>query len=174
MTAELEGRSFPPWIARQRIEIRLCSPDASLLNFKKGRARAGSLREVVCASPMFQHIKLAADLQNDVGSRGKASYNVYRLLGAASAESERKEGSPTPSFKPRFSGKYPPAEPEALRLLAPQRGLFATVESKSNRNSKNDPVQADRATQTEMQGHTPVTVKLRLPPRQSRGTSLFG
>ena len=23
--------------------------------------------------------------------------------------------------------KYPPAEPEALRLLAPQRGLFATV-----------------------------------------------
>jgi hypothetical protein len=34
--------------------------------------------------------------------------------------------------------KYPPAEPEALRLLAPQRGLFATVESKSNRNSKSD------------------------------------
>ena len=33
--------------------------------------------------------------------------------------------------------KYPPAEPEALRLLAPQRGLFATVESKSKNNSKN-------------------------------------
>ena len=33
--------------------------------------------------------------------------------------------------------KYPPAEPEALRSLAPQRGLFATVESKSKNNSKN-------------------------------------
>src|ERR1035438_1110602 len=32
--------------------------------------------------------------------------------------------------------KYPPAEPEALRSLAPQRGLFATVESKSKNNSK--------------------------------------
>jgi hypothetical protein len=32
--------------------------------------------------------------------------------------------------------KYPPAEPEALRLLAPQRGLFATVESKSKNKSK--------------------------------------
>jgi hypothetical protein len=27
--------------------------------------------------------------------------------------------------------KYPPAEPVALRLLAPQRGLFATVRSKN-------------------------------------------
>jgi hypothetical protein len=27
--------------------------------------------------------------------------------------------------------KYPPAEPEALRLLAPQRGLIATEESKA-------------------------------------------
>src|ERR1035438_5408721 len=35
------------------------------------------------------------------------------------------------------SSKYPPAEPEALRLLAPRRGLFATVESKSKNNSKN-------------------------------------
>jgi hypothetical protein len=34
------------------------------------------------------------------------------------------------------SCKYPPAEPEALRLLAPQRGLFATVESKSKNKSK--------------------------------------
>jgi hypothetical protein len=34
--------------------------------------------------------------------------------------------------------KYPPVEPEALRLLAPQRGLFATGESKINRNSKCD------------------------------------
>jgi hypothetical protein len=36
-----------------------------------------------------------------------------------------------------FVSKYPPAKPEALRLLAPQRGLFATVESKSKCNSKN-------------------------------------
>src|ERR1035437_4163494 len=28
-----------------------------------------------------------------------------------------------------ISSKYPPAEPEALRLLAPQRGLIATGES---------------------------------------------
>jgi hypothetical protein len=33
--------------------------------------------------------------------------------------------------------KYPPAEPVALRLLAPQRGLFATVRSKSKNKSKN-------------------------------------
>jgi hypothetical protein len=32
--------------------------------------------------------------------------------------------------------KYPPAEPVALRLLAPQRGLFATVRSKSKNKSK--------------------------------------
>ena len=43
----------------------------------------------------------------------------------------------TAAYRVQYS-KYPPAEPEALRLLAPQRGLFATVESKSNRNSKND------------------------------------
>ena len=30
-------------------------------------------------------------------------------------------------------------------MLAPQRGLIATVESKSNRNSKNEAVRADRA-----------------------------
>src|ERR1035438_2025356 len=36
----------------------------------------------------------------------------------------------------KASCKYPPAEPEALRSLAPQRGLFATVESKSKNNSK--------------------------------------
>ena len=36
-----------------------------------------------------------------------------------------------------WNSKYPPAGPEALRLLAPRRGLFATVESKSKNNSKN-------------------------------------
>jgi len=29
--------------------------------------------------------------------------------------------------------KYPPAEPEALRLLAPQRGLIATAKAKQRR-----------------------------------------
>ena len=46
--------------------------------------------------------------------------------------------------------KYPPAEPEALRLLAPQRGLFATVESKGNRNSKSHVIQMARAMLTVM------------------------
>jgi hypothetical protein len=32
--------------------------------------------------------------------------------------------------------KYPPAEPVALRLLASQRGLTATVRSKSKNKSK--------------------------------------
>jgi ubiquinone/menaquinone biosynthesis C-methylase UbiE len=48
-----------------------------------------------------------------------------------------------------FRSKYPPAEPEALRLLAPQRGLFATVESKSNRNSKSHVMRAAQAMRTE-------------------------
>src|SRR5271157_5427147 len=34
----------------------------------------------------------------------------------------------TPSHSLLLSSKYPPAEPEALRLLAPQRGLIATAE----------------------------------------------
>jgi len=39
-------------------------------------------------------------------------------------------------IRPLASGnKYPPAEPEVLRLLAPQRGLIATGESQ-----KQDPV----------------------------------
>jgi hypothetical protein len=33
-------------------------------------------------------------------------------------------------------GKYPQAEPEALRLLAPQRGLTATGESKARTKAK--------------------------------------
>jgi hypothetical protein len=40
------------------------------------------------------------------------------------------------SVKPRSTSKCPPAEPVALRLLAPQRGLFATVRSKSKNKSK--------------------------------------
>jgi hypothetical protein len=32
------------------------------------------------------------------------------------------------------NSKYPPAEPEALRLLAPQRGLIATGEKQKQRD----------------------------------------
>ncbi len=39
-------------------------------------------------------------------------------------------------YSPCYISKYPPAEPVALRLLAPQRGLFATVRSKSKNKSK--------------------------------------
>jgi hypothetical protein len=40
------------------------------------------------------------------------------------------------AFVPGGSSKYPPAEPVALRLLAPQMGLIATGESKSKNKSK--------------------------------------
>ena len=70
--------------------------------------------------------------------------------------------------------KYPPAEPEALRLLAPQRGLIATGESKSKNKSKDLTVQASFAQPRQNEGeHTPGTVKLLLPPRQSRGISFL-
>ena len=74
--------------------------------------------------------------------------------------------------------KYPPAEPEALRLLAPQRGLIAIVERQIM------PIQYLCGTSRFRQRaslpfggslfqtvHTPGTVKLLLPPRQSRGNS---
>src|ERR1035437_934491 len=68
--------------------------------------------------------------------------------------------------------KYPPAKPEALRLLAPQRGLIATGESKSKNKSKGLTVQTLLAQSRQNEGeHTPGTVKLLLPPRQSRGIS---
>jgi hypothetical protein len=70
-------------------------------------------------------------------------------------------------------GKDPPAEPEALRLLAPQRGLIATGESKSKNKSKGLAVQTSLTQPWQNEGeHTPGTVKLLLPPRQSRGISL--
>jgi hypothetical protein len=40
------------------------------------------------------------------------------------------------SRSPVWMCKYPPAEPVALRLLAPRRGLTATVRSKSKNKSK--------------------------------------
>ena len=72
-----------------------------------------------------------------------------------------------------FRSKYPPAEPEALRLLAPRRGLTATGESKSKNKSKNLAMPSSRPHLKQIEGeHIPVTVKLLLPPRQSRGNSL--
>lgn len=58
---------------------------------------------------------------------------LYRLLGPLASYFSRRRCNHTTSQ----GSKYPTAEPEALRLLAPQRGLFATVESKSKNNSKN-------------------------------------
>jgi hypothetical protein len=46
--------------------------------------------------------------------------------------------------------KYRPAAPVALRLLAPQRGLFATVESKSKCNSKSHVMRTARVMLTKM------------------------
>ena len=62
----------------------------------------------------------------------------------------------------------PPAEPEALRLLAPQRGLIAT-----GQNQYRYLVSAERPNGNlrSRVKHTPGTVKLLLPPRQSRGIS---
>ncbi len=68
--------------------------------------------------------------------------------------------------------KYPPAEPVALRLLAPQRGLFATVRSKSKSKSLMRLSSLPHHRQFEGE-HTPGILKVLLPPRQSRGISLL-
>src|ERR1035437_8241111 len=82
---------------------------------------------------------------------------------------------PFPSSWRKCGCKYPPAKPEALRLLAPQRGLIATGESKSKNKSKGLTVQTLLAQSRQNEGeHTPGTVKLLLPPRQSRGISQIG
>src|ERR1019366_10297106 len=67
-----------------------------------------------------------------------------------------------------LGNKYPPAEPEVLRLLAPQRGLIATGQSQ-----KQDLV-SYRPARVFVIGvkRTPGFVELLLPPRQSRGISL--
>jgi len=70
--------------------------------------------------------------------------------------------------------KYPPAEPVALRLLAPQRGLFATVRSKSKNKSKSIVLLSSLPQHRQFEGeHTPGILKVLLPPRQSRGISLL-
>src|ERR1039458_2696527 len=67
-----------------------------------------------------------------------------------------------------IGNKYPPAEPEVLRLLAPQRGLIATGQSQ-----KQDLV-SYRPARVFVIGvkRTPGFVELLLPPRQSRRISL--
>ena len=70
--------------------------------------------------------------------------------------------------------KYPPAKPVALRLLAPQRGLFATVRSKSKNKSKSLALLTSLPQHRQIEGeHTPGILKVLLPPRQSRGISLL-
>jgi hypothetical protein len=65
-------------------------------------------------------------------------------------------------------------KPEALRLLAPQRGLIATGESKSKNKSESFAMLSALQQYRQLEGgHTPVNVKLLLPPRQSRGISLL-
>ncbi len=64
---------------------------------------------------------------------------------------------------------YPPAEPEALRLLAPQRGLIAT-ESKSKPKAPHRNTDTPWSVASNLGGKdTAGFVKLLLPPRQSRG-----
>jgi hypothetical protein len=73
---------------------------------------------------------------------------------------------------PSVASKYPPAEPVALRLLAPQRGLFATVRSKSKNKSKSLVLLSSLPQHRQLEGeHTPGILKVLLPPRQSRGIS---
>ena len=63
----------------------------------------------------------------------------------------------------------------ALRLLAPQRGLFATVRSKSKNKSKNLVLLSLLPQHRQFEGeHTPGILKVLLPPRQSRGELPFG
>jgi hypothetical protein len=70
--------------------------------------------------------------------------------------------------------KYPPAEPVALRLLAPQRGRFATVRSKSKNKSKSFILLSSLPQHKQFEGeHTSGILKVLLPPRQSRGISLL-
>ena len=76
--------------------------------------------------------------------------------------------------KIRSCCKYPPAEPVALRLLAPQTGLFATVRSKSKNKSKCLVLLSSLPKHRQFEGeHTPGILKVLLPPRQSRGISLL-
>jgi len=79
----------------------------------------------------------------------------------------------SPPIKGWFSRscKYQPAEPVALRLLAPQSGLFATVRSNSKNKSKTLVLLLSSLPQHRQfeREYTPEILKVLLPPRQSRG-----
>src|SRR5271165_6440105 len=98
---------------------------------------------------------------------------VHDSLVVAAARSTRSATRcPTPSL---FCGsKYPPAEPEALRLLAPQRGLIATGE-KQKQLQRHEAREATGFGKNEGNSgrYTPGILKVWLPPRQSRGNSHF-
>ncbi len=84
-----------------------------------------------------------------------------------------------------WESNHPPAEPEAFRWLAPQRGLIATANKPLTRSpllpSSLSPGRGKRGRGVGVRGPfettnphdlpTPGTVKLRLPPRHSRGIS---
>lgn len=59
----------------------------------------------------------------------RATFALAMLLTFSAAAAIAQSAATTTS-------KYPPAEPVALRLLAPQRGLTATVRSKNKNKSK--------------------------------------
>ena len=67
--------------------------------------------------------------------------------------------------------KYPPAEPVALRLLAPQGGLFATVRSKSKNKSKSLVLLSLLPQHRQFERkHTPGILKVLLHPGRAGGT----
>src|SRR3984893_10809098 len=74
--------------------------------------------------------------------------------------------------------EYPPAKPEALRLLAPQRGLIAIVKSQNHAPSTISSTLQSSDTALPCPPAAcikpcilPELSKLLLPPRQSRGNS---
>ena len=69
---------------------------------------------------------------------------------------------------PIKGSKYPPAEPEALRSLPPQRGLSATEKRGSQRLRSCRPGYRNKERR-----NTPGYVKLWQSPRQSRGFSYY-
>ena len=62
---------------------------------------------------------------------GEKIPSQYRKMGEIRLQDLRHDVlNHSPTSVGGSGSKYPPAEPEALRLLAPQRGLIATVKIK--------------------------------------------
>jgi hypothetical protein len=84
----------------------------------------------------------------------------------------RFDGDPPGICKSRLRSKYPPAKPEALRLLAPQRGLTATGEKqKQPQQQQGCSTMGFGNNKSNSRRYTPGILKVLLPPRQSRGNS---